>query len=239
MNLNDELRDIALGNGISYFGVSDLSKAKNTIRDQGGDEVADYPFCISLGITLMHSIVNRLPNRDEYSARLNYKLHAYEIINRRLDMVASLLSSIIQQKGYKVLPIPAAERIDNERICASFSHKLGASLSGLGWIGKSCLLITPENGPRVRWISILTDAPLVVTGEPINQECGECNQCVDICPVNAFSGRNFEVDEPREIRYDAKRCEDYYNEMKSRGEVAICGLCLYVCPHGRKQKKVV
>lgn len=234
MYLNDDLREVALCNGVGYFGVSDLTKVQNVIKDQGGDEVTDYPFCITLGITLMNTIVDRLPNRDKYSVRLNYKLHAYEIINNRLDMIASLLSSIIQQRGYNALPIPAAERIDNEKICASFSHKLGASLSGLGWIGKSCLLITPENGPRVRWISILTDAPLLVTGERISQKCGNCNLCVDICPVNAFTGQNFQEGEPREVRYDAKRCEDYFEEMKKNGEVAICGLCLYVCPHGRK-----
>lgn len=238
MILNDDLKDIAFKNGVSYFGVSDLSGVQDILKNQGGDEVAGYNYCISLGITLIQSIVNRLPNRDEVSVRLNYKLHAYEIINNRLDMVASILSSIIQQKGYKVLPIPAAERIDSEKICASFSHKLGASLSGLGWIGKSCLLITPENGPRVRWVSILTDAPLIITGESINQNCGDCKRCVDICPVNAFSGRNFEANEPREMRYDAKKCEDYFNKMKDRGEVAVCGLCLYVCPYGSKQKIV-
>jgi len=55
---------------------------------------------------------------------LNYRLHAYDIINQRLDITSSIISSFLQNEGYRVLPIPAAERIDDERICASFSHKL-------------------------------------------------------------------------------------------------------------------
>ncbi len=37
-------------------------------------------------------------------------------------------------------------------------------MAGLGRIGKSCLLITPEAGPRVHWATVLTDAPMQVTG---------------------------------------------------------------------------
>ena len=61
------------------------------------------------------------------------------------------------------MPLPAAERIDNERVCATMPHKAVAYLSGFGWIGKNCLLITPDNGPRVRWTTVLTDAPLTET----------------------------------------------------------------------------
>lgn len=85
-------------------------------------------------------------------------------------------AGFIDKKGYRALPLPAAERIDDERICASFSHKMGASLSGLGWIGKNCLLVTPEHGPRVRWTTILTDAPLEPTGNLQEQKCGRCTK---------------------------------------------------------------
>jgi len=234
MSLNRQIENLAKQYGITYFGVADLSIANSAVLDQGGDIVAGYPYSISLGISLIKSIVDQLPNRDRRAAALNYRLHAYDIINQRLDITSSIISSFIQSEGYRVLPIPAAERIDDERICASFSHKLGARLAGLGWIGKSCLLVTPERGPRVRWTSILTDAPLTPTGEPMAEKCGDCTACVDICPVGAFKGRNFRSDESREMRYDARKCEGYFDEMKNSGKLAVCGMCLYVCPHGRK-----
>jgi epoxyqueuosine reductase QueG len=33
-------------------------------------------------------------------------------------------------------------------------------LAGLGWIGKSCSLISPHFGPRLRLVTVLTNAPL-------------------------------------------------------------------------------
>ncbi len=235
MELYKQLEDLARQQGITYVGVADLSAAGSAVPEQGGDIVADYPYSISLGIALIKPIVDQLPNREQRAAAVNYRLHAYDIVNQRLDMAASLISSFLQSAGCKVLPIPASKRADDERICAVFSHKLGARLAGLGWIGKSCLLVTPEHGPRVRWTSILTDAPLEPTGKPMEQKCGSCTECVKICPVSAFTGRNFQAGEPREARYDARSCEKYFDRMEADGRIPVCGMCLYVCPHGRKQ----
>jgi len=54
-------------------------------------------------------------------------------------------------------------------------------------------------------------------------------------PQQAFTGRPFSPDEPREARFDAAACERYFKEMEQQGLVSVCGLCLYVCPHGRKK----
>lgn len=232
--MNEELYSIARSHGITYFGVADLSKVDRNVVDQVGSGTAGYPYCISLGIVLPKQVVDKLPDRAEYANALNYKLFAYDVINQRLDLIASILSSFIQEKGYKVLPVPASGTVDNEKLCGSFSHKLGAHLCGFGWIGKNCLLITPENGPRVRWISILTDAPLEPTGAVMEEKCGDCTACADICPAQAIAGRNFNEDEPRSMRFDAHKCEAYFDSMKEAGQLDVCGLCLYACPHGRK-----
>ena len=113
---------------------------------------------------------------------------------------------------------------------------MAAHLAGLGWIGKSCLLVTPEAGPRVRWTTVLTDAPLKA-GTPMEMRCGDCHECVDICPVKAFTGRNFIESEPREARYDARRCEKYLKGLEASTGYGVCGMCLYICPHGKKFEK--
>lgn len=219
--------------GADFFGIADLSSAKDAIIEQGSSFIADYPKAISIGIRLPDAIVDALPNRDNPAVAVNYR-HAYDITNLRLDLLTSKLASIIQQEDYKALAIPASERYDNERICAVFSHKLAANLAGLGWIGKSCLLVTPEAGPRVRWATILTDAPLKVTGEPVESKCVECNKCVEICPVKAFTGKSFRENEPRKVRYDAKKCEEYLYNSEDHSNWNVCGLCIYICPHGKK-----
>ncbi len=235
MYLYNELKKIADQYGVKYFGVADLSPVSDEILKQGGSEVAEYPLAITMGIVLPDSIVNRLPDRKNKAVVIDYKHHAYDIINDRLDFTASLISTYLQDKEYNVMPVPAGRKTSQEKLCGSFSHKLAAHLAGLGWIGKSCLLITPEHGPRVRWITVLTDAPLEVTGEPMAERCGDCNLCVEACPVGAFTGRNFKEDEPREERYQAEKC-DKFLQMKEK-PYRICGMCIYICPYGLKEDK--
>lgn len=230
----DELRRLAESGGADFFGVADLSPAREAILEQGGDIVARFPRAISVGVHLLDAIVDQLPSRlDDPFVAMNYRYHAYDLVNERLDLVASRLGSALQDAGYEALPIAASQTVDGERLLAAFSNKLAAHLAGLGWIGKSCLLVTPEVGPRVRWATVLTDAPLEPTGESLEQRCGDCRECVDICPQGAFTGRPFRPEEPRAMRFDVQKCKAYFNALTEAGQTPVCGMCLYVCPHGR------
>jgi epoxyqueuosine reductase len=231
--LDERLDKFSKKLGADFYGIADISPAEDFIRKQGGDDVTGYPRAISIGIMLLDTIVDMLPRRFERSVAVNYRHHAYNIINLRLDIIASRLSSMLQNEGYDALPIPASERYDDECICAIFSHKLAANMAGLGWIGKNCLLITPEAGPRVRWTTILTNAPLIPTGTALENSCGDCRECVDTCPVSAFTGKSFSADEHRDVRYNARKCEKYFEIMEEAGKMPVCGLCIYNCPKGK------
>ncbi len=231
-DLDAEFR--AVSKNADYFGIADLTPARDYIREQGGDRVARYPVAIVAGIRLADSLIDPLPARDPAAAIL-YRHNAYDVVNTALDQIALRLANTIQRAGFRALPVPASKRTDDARICSIFSQKLAAHLAGMGWIGKSCLFVTPDHGPRVRWVTVLTDAPLSPTGEPMQQRCGECTACVDICPKQAITGEPFYPYEPREARFDAAACERYFREMEKDGGVGVCGLCLYVCPYGRKK----
>ena len=233
MSLGEEIQALARVAGADHFGIADLTPALDSVRRQGGDAAAEYPRAVSIGINLIHPIVDLLPSREESLPDI-YRCHGTEIINIRLDLLVSEIAGKIQQSGYGAFPVPASKRIDNTRISAFFSHKLAAHCAGLGWIGKSCLLITPGAGPRVRWGSVLTNAPLPVTGTPMDEQCGSCTTCVDICPVQAFSGEPFRQNDPLEIRFDAGKCDQYFRTLQADGKEAVCGLCLYSCPFGKK-----
>ena len=235
MDLEDHLLDSVMAWGADYFGIADLTPARDAILEQGGTEIAQYSRSISVGITLFHTIVNQLFPRPDRTVAVSYRSHCYDVINARLDQISSRVASVLQCRGHKAFPIPASKRVDDERICAIFSHKLAAHLAGLGWIGKSCLLITPDMGPRVRWTTVLTDAPLATSGLPLDERCGDCHECVDICPVRSFTGQPFRAEEPRAARFDASKCDRYFSKMKEHDpETAVCGLCLYTCPYGRQ-----
>ena len=83
--------------------MADLAAGRDFFHDQGGEKVASYPRAISIGIRIMDSIVDQLPHRHEKGVAVNYHHHGHDIINRRLDLLASSLSNLIQSEGYSAL----------------------------------------------------------------------------------------------------------------------------------------
>jgi epoxyqueuosine reductase len=232
--LNRSIETIAKRQEISVVGFADLSTYENDLAAFGGDIVRGYPYGISIGIALSKDIVDGLRDRNNPNNASLYHFHAYGIINSRLDLATSLISSFLFRKGYRALPTPAAERTDLENAIPTVSHKMVAHIAGLGWIGKNCLLITPEYGPRIRLSSILTNAPLLATNNPVEQRCNTCRTCVEICPATAIKGRNYEFGEAREERFDFRKCQNYFEELKKdTSKKSVCGMCLYICPLGK------
>jgi epoxyqueuosine reductase QueG len=194
-----------------------LSAYQKELVKFGGNIVKGYQSGISIGLVIPNSIVDFLPERSNTNVSCEYRTQGYEVLNSRLDLIASVVSSYLNQKGHRTLPITVADRTDEENAIPTVSHKMIAHIAGLGWIGKNCLLVTPKHGPRLRLTSILTNAPLETVDDPTDQLCGECMECLEICPVKAIKGKNYQIGESREERY------------------AVCGMCLYVCPVGKNK----
>jgi epoxyqueuosine reductase QueG len=237
MELLEEILKMGEFYAIDYIGVAGIERFQQEIAAIGGTVPVQYPRAISIGIVLPHSVVDLLKDRDCYENVFQYQTHAYDVMNMRLDNFGSLVSSMIQKKGFGVMPVPAAERIDSERVCASISHKLVARLAGFGWIGKNCLLINPDHGPRIRWTSVLTVAPFPENERILDSHCGTCNECAKACPANAIKSRNYVHGEPRDVRLDVAKCEAYFDQLKQSGRLEVCGMCMYACPFGKKTEK--
>ncbi len=229
---SDELNKAAVSLGASFFGVADLTPAHAEIDRQGGETVSRFTRAVSIGVALPRAIVERIGNQEDRVALMSYRHHGYDVINPRLDGIASRLATQLQDLGFQAFPVAAAQTIDTTNHFGAFSHKLAAHLAGLGWIGKSCLLVTPQVGPWVRWASVLTDAPLRPTGSPMDERCGSCTECIDIRPVGAFSGVPFREDEPRSARFDVWKCKNHQEQLDKSIGFNLCGLCLHICPHG-------
>ncbi|MFC1965714.1 4Fe-4S dicluster domain-containing protein [Chloroflexota bacterium] len=210
-------------NGGDLFGVADLEPAREFVIAQGGETLGEYSRAISIGIRLSDAIVDRhSPNetpKDSY-----YWFHVYSVVTPALNFLAQRVQREIQADGYKAFPIPGSVPYNRETLKGVFSHKLAAHLAGLGWIGKSCLLVTPEFGPRVRFVTVLTDAP-IMPGATLNRKCGKCQDCVAACPVKALKGIEFQPADPVEVRFDTRICEEYRRTH-------ACGLCVAKCPVG-------
>ena len=49
--------------GADYYGVADLTGARDFVRAHGGDRVARYPRAVVMGIRLLDTLVDLLPER--------------------------------------------------------------------------------------------------------------------------------------------------------------------------------
>ena len=238
MEIKKEIAKLARNKGADYFGVADLGRAAGqTITPYEGKLISKYPVAISIGVSMLGSIVDGLADREDYFALKNYYFHVYQVINLRINEITLEIGRALMNRGYNALVVPASQTVDLTNLYGLFSHKMAASLAGLGWIGKNCLLVTPDRGPRVRWGTVLTDAPLAADGPLPGNGCGGCKVCVDSCPAGAFSGKAWKVSDAREIRMDARKCFSYLQvTRKQETGVEACGICVYSCPFGRRKK---
>ena len=221
--LRQELDAFSRQLGADFVGVAELAPAHDFIVAQGGPLVGQFPRAVSMGMRLCDAIVD-LHNPDEPRRDSLYWHHVYDVVSPALDRLAYDVTRYLAGQGFQALPVPASTPYNFEKLQGMFSHKLAAHLAGLGWIGKNCLLLTERFGPRARWVSVLTDAPLE-TGSALDKRCGRCRICVDACPVGAFAGAEFKTTEGRQVRFDAFKCSEYRRNHP-------CGRCVSSCPVG-------
>lgn len=145
-SLNDELGECAKSLGVDLFGVADLSPARDFILVQGGQHIGGFKRAISLGVRLVDDVVDQLHDHQDLVTISSYR-GLYTAVNSALDRAALMVAKRVQEAGHRAYPVPASSMLNNGRLEGAFSHKVAANLAGLGWIGKSCLLVTPEYGP--------------------------------------------------------------------------------------------
>lgn len=226
--LKEELRRLAEELGADLFGVADLTPVWAKIEEEYGSVFAGLKRAVSASVFFPRLVVNELADGPTHTY-----LRYYDTINARLDDIALRLSNYLQKKGYRAFPIPASQRVSESKLAGIFSHRLAAELAGLGWIGKNCSLINPDVGPRLRLVTVLTDAELP-GDKPVENRCGECSMCREACPPGAIKGMMFSREDPLEVRFDAQACHDYLMKVRHSFGKRICGRCLAACPFGKE-----
>ena len=219
--IKSEIERELLTHGADLVGFGDVTTLPDEVT--GG-----LPRAVSIAVALDPAIVRAIsngPTRPYYAE--------YERVNDLLATLCERAAQIFIQAGYQAETVRATtEKFDPVSLSTHTQHKSIATRAGLGWIGKSALLITRKYGPAVRLSSVLTDAELD-TGEPVDaSHCGDCRKCVDRCPAGAIVGHNWSVGDPREAMYDAFACRDMATKLSGRQGIVstICGICINACP---------
>ena len=235
--MEKRINKLAKGYELDLVGVADLSPASSHLVRQGGAIFKNYPRAISLGFRLSNEVVESIADHANRPLVMNYIHHVYSVVNGRLDQAALSVAGFLMEQGYLAFPVPASQVLSFETYTGLVPHKTAAHLAGVGWIGKNALLVTGEYGPRVRFVTVYTDAPLSA-GAPQKVRCGSCRACVDACPAHAFTGNSFDEEKHRDYIYDAEACNNYMKERRLSllGKNVFggnCGLCIQVCPFGK------
>jgi epoxyqueuosine reductase QueG len=191
------------------------------------------PFAISLGCPITLEIIAEVVGgpTPAYMAE-------YHRINRLLLETSHGLAALLRRYGGRAEPVhprgspdPTVTDWVDARV---FAHKTAATQAGLGWIGKTALFVSPALGPRVRLATVFTDVQLPV-GTPVTESrCGSCRRCVDACPAGAGRDELWTAGMPRDRLLDFYVCEaQNASNIPTVGD--ICGICVAVCPRGRRE----
>ena len=225
-NLTNALKDELFNNVANIVGIGNLCELPPEVRN-------NMPIGICVAVCYPANVIKGIADlpTPEYN-------HWYNKLNQRLDKLVVLGAEFLQMQGYGAIPQTRAKvgsgEEDNN---TTLPHKTVATRAGIGWIGKSALLVTDQYGSMIRISSILTDAPLE-TSPPMNHsKCGNCMICVDACPANAITGKIWKVDLYRDEFFNPDKCRKVARERAAQGfggENTICGKCIEICPHTKK-----
>ena len=213
-----------LGADIAGFG---------SLAELPGDVRADMPIGISVAVIYPKKVIQgiALLPTEEYR-------EWYEKLNEKLDLIVTGGAEFLRGMGYNAVAQTRAY-VGNGEIQNNMDlpHKTVATRAGIGWIGKSALLVTDEYGSAIRLSSILTDAPLTTAAPVDTSRCGECLICTDACPAEAVSGKEWHVRLYRDEFFDHVKCRKTAREREKQGfngEVTICGKCIEACPYTQR-----
>ena len=211
-------------NGADLVGFADMRKLKGFFYCTD-DLIKDLPYgvCLAVGLDKWGRYDNS--TEDDYSFPF-------------LEHIAGEVQKVIRGLGFKAKIIAPDKRVGHNSPLywrGEVSHKAAAKTAGLGWIGKSTLLVTPEFGPRICLATVLTDMPLP-TGRPMKNRCGSCKMCAVSCPLKALKGAAF-ADHPKDVsdEIDVKKCGALVNRIWDDGH--MCYECMLACPIGKKKSK--
>ncbi|MGM9944733.1 MAG: tRNA epoxyqueuosine(34) reductase QueG [Lysinibacillus sp.] len=108
-----------------------------------------------------------------------------------------------------------------------------AERAGIGWNGKNCSIITPEFGSYVYLGELITNIPFI-PDTPIENECGDCTLCLDVCPTGAIVEAG-QLNSQRCIAYLTQTKGFLPDEFRSKigNRLYGCDTCQTVCPKNK------
>lgn len=182
---------------------------------------------IVLAVPMLLPIIESTPS-------INYTVQ-YDSSNALLDQMAYRLANFLNNQGHASLFMPRDGYgsleilLNNPRGCFGLIH--AAKYAGLGTIGYSHNVITPEYGPRVRFVAVFTKARIPGSRMLKKELCNKCGACKKLCPSQVFTDRADSV----VAEMDVHKCTRHHQVLLQEKRWP-CGICAKVCPVGKDRE---
>jgi epoxyqueuosine reductase len=182
-----------------------------------------------------------------------YLLMGHYTIDIMLNTLATRLANKLEINwGFRALPTPDTIRTGlgdtaDGVLMGFFSQRHAATRAGLGEFGFNNIVLTPQFGPRVRFVSVITEArlepdPLVKEKICLREKCGgkDSPKCYRRCAGGALQLRDgidsnaIFIDTPS--RFERNKCTPPVGGKGGVGCVFL-GICMSECPIGMKVTK--
>lgn len=229
LSLKEEIVKMLTDGGAFQVGVADLETAQSAMEVHADPRLLRFRRAVSFAVAFPYSVIAELTEGPS----LTY-LHYYRAVNTLIDDLSLRLTGLLEMKGFEAFPVPSSQRTGKHKLTSIFPHRIAAYLAGIGWIGKSGCLVNEKTGPRLRLGTVLTNA-MLPADKPVEVRCGDCTACTESCPAGAIKGRLFSPEVPFSERLQPELCDQYQNKVRDNFGKRVCGVCLAVCPYGKKR----
>jgi epoxyqueuosine reductase QueG len=188
-----QLKKKAYEIGVDLVGFANIERFENAPPKMSPQGI--LPSARTVMVCAIHHPDATIDLDGEESAHICDSYGVQIAMNDKLDHISFTLACLLEDLGYRSVPIVSSniwrykEYKDLKAVFApDISHIYAAVTAGLSELGWNGLSLTPEYGPRNRFVSVITEAVIEPTplyrGEPL---CDMCGACIRHCPTEAFT----------------------------------------------------
>ena len=167
-------------------------------------------------------VVSKKGERRGIFCRASWGTDYHMVLRDRLKKLEDYIAIKVPEARFKPM-VDTGELVD----------RAVAERAGIGWSGKNCSIITPEFGSYVYLGEMITNIPFE-PDTPMEDRCGSCNKCVDVCPTGALV-QGGQLDAQKCIAFVTQTKGFLKDEFREKlgNRLYGCDTCQTVCPENK------
>jgi epoxyqueuosine reductase QueG len=186
--LTQAIKETALDVGVAKVGVAGLDNLAGPPEADPRPLLPGATAVVSFLVVEPEDAIMKYLSKEDPEP---YRDHFYENI-QLIGRAGLAIAEVLRSRGHQALPLsPNGVYAEGSSVAQGlkppFSHRYAAVAAGLGAIGLSGNVVTPEYGARICLSSVICDAPLVPDLPLDENPCDECRRCLRSCPVGFMS----------------------------------------------------